>query len=443
VPKPNNPNYKDVEGALATCWVLEDDPHSAFVKASFYVRQYEWDIQKVEQYPQVVRLEHFEGRDLGTEQYHIAEKHGIACALAAWARDGESSFGPVQLSPSHPINLQSYLSGIQKHRRRGRCLHFSAGNRCTRIIEAHSIQKNGVLSLVAEHGKVYAPSKSFGDIKKNGGKVVLSKQGISSVSTFRGFCSKHDNEVFSPIDKGPVVPTKEQVLLYAYRSLCRELFVKEYSVCFYEEQLQEVPQDSICHDMYDGLRHGTDIGLKNLKYHKILFDECINEQSFSRMQYVIFRTQQNPKVVFSGLIYPDYDFLGRQLQDLRDHSEPWDLLSFSFVPFDVGWGFLLAWHSNSSKQCVPFVKSLATRIHDGESVGELLFRFVIAGCENIAVNPSWWESLSGKERDAVESTASYGADILKISREDYLATGLGNVAGWEFEYVISKMEQED
>lgn len=441
-PTTYNPHNSEVEGALATCWVLEDDPQSAYAKAAFNIQKYYWKILKVEHEPRVVTLADFADRDIGTEHFLIAQKHGISTAFAAWSRDGGKPSGPIQHSYPDLNDLEEHLSKIRKSKRKGRCLHFDAGSRCTHIVDAHSIQKNGALSLIAENGKVIAPSRNYTDFRHNQGTIALSLQGIGKVSTFRGFCAAHDNDVFAPIDKGPVVPTREQVLLYAYRSICRELFVKEYSAVLYAEQAKQVPPDSVVHELLNGMRMGTEIGLKSLQYHKQIFDECINERLFSKMCYVLFCTGQKPNVVFSGVIYPDFDFLGRQLQSLADYTKPWGLLAFSFVPLEEGWGLLLSWHSTSSGACIPFMRSLATRIHENGDGGEFLFRFVIAGCENMAVNPTWWRSLSDDQRTAIEHTVFHGADVLKMPRADYLAAGLENVAAWNFEKVISQMEPE-
>lgn len=148
-----------------------------------------------------------------------------------------------------------------------------------------------------------------------------------------------------------------------------------------------------------------------------------------------------PAVVFSGLFFPDFDFLGRQLQDLSDHSTTLDLLTFSFVPMDQGWGILFAWLSESSGACVPFMKSLATRIYEDGKLGDHLFRLVILSCENMAMRPQWSESLAERARIAITKAASYGADTFASIRHDYLARGLENISGWKFDSVIYDMDR--
>lgn len=54
---------------------------------------------------------------------------------------------------------------IKQERNRGRCLHFANGIQCNKIISAHSIQKQGQLSLIAEEGHVYQLNADFSTLK--------------------------------------------------------------------------------------------------------------------------------------------------------------------------------------------------------------------------------------------------------------------------------------
>jgi len=432
IPTAANPRANDIEGALALCWILDDDPRAALAKASCKVRQYGWDIVEVEDCPVVTTRDNFIERDLGLEQYDRAQEQGMAMAFIAWSKDGHSSYGPFALELSDGLVLESCLSDVARLKRKGRCLHFDAGSRCTEVIRAHSIQKNGALSLIADHGTVYALSKNFGDIKRHKGTLAFTKQGINQVSTFRGFCEKHDNELFEPIDNFPVVPTQQQILLYAYRSICKEIRAKELNVSLYERHAGQLDGG--------GLHEATRFGLDNLIRQKEKFDKSLRTRAFGDVRSVLFCSQQDPCLVFSGLIYPEFDFLGNALQDLSDHSALLDLLTFSFVPTEKGWGILFAWHEDSSKACVDFMKSLATVTCEGGSLGDHLFRLVVSNCDNMAIRPQWWESLTEHDRTEMARVATVQADVFAPSRHDYLMSGLTEIADWNFEKVISDMD---
>jgi len=217
-PTNDNEHFNLVKGAIASCWVQENDPQIACSKAEFHVSKYDWKVEEIECLPVDVTDEHFVERDIGQEQYLRAQEEGIAIIYTAWAKDGKTSAGPLLLSPSYNFSLSCLLKKQKQLANKGRCLHYESGHRCEEIIKAHSIQRNRALSAIADKGHVYRLSANIGSLKKNKGQLTFEKCGINRVSTFLGFCRKHDNALFEPIDNLPLVPTDQQVLLYAYRS---------------------------------------------------------------------------------------------------------------------------------------------------------------------------------------------------------------------------------
>ena len=131
---------------------------------------------------------------------------------------------------SRPVRqeiLQRFYSVWEK----GHCLHPKAGRQTcsSRIISAHTIRRNGDLGVIAKNGHVYSLMKHgplFGRSARDTSHAV-NKVGIKEASTFRGFCSKHDNELFAPIERNPFRATPEQIALLGYRTLCYELLMKE------------------------------------------------------------------------------------------------------------------------------------------------------------------------------------------------------------------------
>lgn len=165
----------------------------------------------------MVTEEDYQQKEMALERFKHAQAHRVAIAFEAWSKDGKTSLEAIRLESSEDFIIGNYLSDIAELKRTGRCLHFDAGITCTNPIDAHSIQKNGALSVIAQNGRVYVPSKNFSDTKRNLGQVVFAKRGIDAASTFRGFCGKHDNEIFQPIDDQPLAPSSEHILCLSWR----------------------------------------------------------------------------------------------------------------------------------------------------------------------------------------------------------------------------------
>lgn len=102
------------------------------------------------------------------------------------------------------------------------------GCRNMHIIKAHTVQKKGGLSEIAENGNVYTFNgfnPEFLNIFSARNNLELGRSsdtgnhfwpgpeliGINRASTITAFCSEHDREIFAPIDMGRIVPTSEQI----------------------------------------------------------------------------------------------------------------------------------------------------------------------------------------------------------------------------------------
>lgn len=99
---------------------------------------------------------------------------------------------------------------------------------CTdKIINAHSLTKSLSLERIAEKGHVYGfKNKDLFSFFKSDGFIKLRKLGIRTASTFKGFCSYHDDYLFSSIEKDDFVLSVEQILALFYRSFALEYYKK-------------------------------------------------------------------------------------------------------------------------------------------------------------------------------------------------------------------------
>ena len=68
-------------------------------------------------------------------------------------------------------------------------------------------------------------------------KLVLKKIGINNASTFTGFCQKHDDQLFSSLEKETFAKTEEQCFKLAFRSFAREYYTKSAMVDMYDAHI--------------------------------------------------------------------------------------------------------------------------------------------------------------------------------------------------------------
>lgn len=113
-------------------------------------------------------------------------------------------------------------------------------NNCNDIINAHSIQNNGVLSKLAEEGKVIQIEDHIIDITNR--RELL--KGRNEATTFRGFCKVHD-EIFNPIEtKEYEYGNLQQNYLFAYRAFAKSYTNNLTSKNFYDEWIEKLVNNS-------------------------------------------------------------------------------------------------------------------------------------------------------------------------------------------------------
>lgn len=122
--------------------------------------------------------------------------------------------------PSFRDELVSHYFKLAKSEYR-RCL--SPGMSCTsKVIRAHSIQNSKVLDLLARNGHVKAITKRLSAERPP--DFSFEEIGRNQATTFTGFCSFHDTEIFRPIDTADFDRNNpEHIFLMAYRSIAREM----------------------------------------------------------------------------------------------------------------------------------------------------------------------------------------------------------------------------
>ena len=87
------------------------------------------------------------------------------------------------------------------------CLHPRAPHECRGyIVKAHSIARSQHLRPIAKNDEVYVLNWHPVDYRRADGLPPLKLTNIRSATTFQGFCSGHDKELFSPIEhRGDIV----------------------------------------------------------------------------------------------------------------------------------------------------------------------------------------------------------------------------------------------
>ena len=322
----------------------------------------------------------------------------------------------IQAQPGIQETLQRFHRVYEK----GRCVHLEASPQtCSpKIISAHTIQRNGGLSIIARNGHVYNLLKHgsmFEDSTWDTNSGV-NKVGIKEASTFKGFCSKHDNELFAPVEKEPFVGTTEQIALLGYRAVCYELLMKEYLLRVDElfkdmdkgqpPPVQQFHQEALFYRDSGAEKAIEEIVLQKRRYEKMIFSKNYTNLA----HYVVFFTSI-PEVMCSGVTQGTHDFLGNKIAELGHLSASADWQTLSLIATDDGGAAVFTWLAdrNRSHNVMMSLNGLpeADQPH-------AIVRFVFEFFENTYFSPEWWDGLDKqvqvrlKERQLREIVGPWG-----------------------------------
>lgn len=264
------------------------------------------------------------------------------------------------------------------------CLHPDAPQNCRgRIVNAHTIQKTGGLTKIAQDGHVLRPDP-YTD------PTEITRIGINKASTFTGFCEFHDDKLFAPIEKFPLKLTRRHAFLLTFRVISRELFLKRRAVEL------SVPDGAPFPQFLLSYQEGVRVAIRDLQMVHDEMGKALTNLHYRDTSYFAIEFNRIPGILCSGASNIEYDFHGNRLQYLT-RQEPLECITFSLLPFGKDRGVaIFAWFGKSSVN-KKFIRSLATL--PDKDLPDAFVRFAFQSLENIFLAPNWWNSLS----DSVKS----------------------------------------
>jgi hypothetical protein len=332
----------------------------------------------------------------------------------------------TELSEGELIGMAS------SHKIDKKCFHPLAGKyTCNgKIIRSHTISKSSSLKKVSRNGKVLHFNPSMNSLLANNGRLSIVEVGINQASTFPGFCKKHDKELFSPIEDRAFQCDEYSSFLLGYRALTREIFEKESAIAFVP-QMRSVDrgkspeQQYFVQDMLDAYLKGSELGIRDLKANKEAYDIAFKENDYSSSKYYMISFSNIPNLLYSGAVYPEYDFRGNALQVLG-HGEQLDHISVNAVSTPAGGCVVFQWMRDSDVN-LDFVRSLHGL--DEKRKASAITQFAFESFENLYIEPTWWESL-GNRQNSLENRVMCGSSSRNHESKCFVPDGT-NYHNWD------------
>jgi hypothetical protein len=336
-----------------------------------------------------------------------------------------------------PVTIQEILEKQKEVWGKEYCLHPQASHHTCQgqIVQAHTIQRSGVLDRIAQNGQVYTFQPDYSAFPHTWQLKACLVGVRKKASTFTGFCAHHDNSTFEPIENQPFQFTMEQIFLLAYRAVCREIFAKRAQVGMQPFQRtldrgKTLQEQEVIQDLLTQLHNPAVQGQKDIEHHKGLYDTALVNKDFSDVHYYAIQFQDTPDIMCSGARLFDVDFEGSQLQCLDQMDKNLDGFSFSLVGINNGGAAIISWLGNSAVGTA-FIRSLDAI--PGNKVSHAIVRLAFGSFENTFFSPHWWDGLTTKARERIQERVSFAVGLWD---PDYLKDDGLRLVNWR---VIKRM----
>ena len=294
---------------------------------------------------------------------------------------------------------------------------FDEGDDCSeKIIRSHSIQNSFILDQLEIDNHL-----SIFDYAANG-KIQFKKIGRNNASTFTGFCSFHDSNLFKPIDfnseSDVSTLSSEHFVLFHYRTLCREYWSKLNAIKVFNMMSEAIEnqdtasltkiypflsgQQNLSWDFLNGemlqmALLGQSMGAGDVEpYYESLRYQIENKKYHLTKGVHFIIPSKEIKFAVSSFLSPVCDFDGNKMNDFA--GKVIHFLGLNIFPHNGDTQVILTWHKKSNYEC--FGKQLEAMSVPEKEIQ--LSKFILAHCENIVFSPSYTDNLDNTKLEKIE-----------------------------------------
>jgi hypothetical protein len=211
------------------------------------------------------------------------------------------------------------------------------------------------------------------------GRWTLKNKGIKQTKSFKGFCSYHDNKLFSSFEKRKFIADKQQLLDLSLRSVCRELYQKKCSLYFIEELAKRYPDSRLKQTQNGYLKHTQEM-IRSLKY---LYNGIQRNYRFFTF---IIKTTPVP-INTAGVMFPSHTWNKELIQSKTrtQHGFIYNLITLE----DCSYFIVSTVESKHSNVDHKFMMSLDTLPNNDLLISYLIQSFLFFN-DIFVIKPSWY-----------------------------------------------------
>jgi len=329
--------------------------------------------------------------------------------------------------PAEVLIMEKMRSSMKKS-----CMHPDKEKCKGRIKEAHALQNNKIISLLAgseRHVYMLNTKKQPLLIPLDNGEVVpiveMSKVSANDATTETCFCDYHDNVAFSVIEKGApdLDETSEKMkFVYAYKAFIFEYYKQMMAFDIFQNNFKENSTAFQSPEMI-GMYRMFQLKKKEFEPVKQHYDRQLMSNTFEGITTCVIRVPEQIKFAGYAYIAPDYDLNGKRIK----HTIKGIMHRIAITTFpEKTQSWLLL-------SCLESEKYIYDKLFDQletASIDKLKFYINMVlplYSENMVLNPSLWKAWDEETQMAYTYYANiHGPEALRIGMG--IGFGLKNAA---------------
>lgn len=250
---------------------------------------------------------------------------------------------------------------------------------CNELINAHSIQNNGVLDFVAEGSQTMLHRRLEFNENRETELISFEKIGRNAATTFRsGMCGNHDKELFRCIeDEAFHAENKKQLLTFAIRSLLKEIYTKEH-ITGISNTVFDGDESNPFSIGYNQANDTLAEAKRNLR--KVYVHE---KRQFKDFETKVFVFDAPYKIACSSLISPWFGFEGEEICSIELNPKTQPMLYVNIFPNNGKTYVLLGTYKDESPAFQKFFKHLKSL--NFSNLKKALSAVIVCYCQNMVI----------------------------------------------------------
>jgi hypothetical protein len=286
---------------------------------------------------------------------------------------------------------------------------FDGTNCSGKPIASHSIARSEQLECIAENGAVCvwnsSISRCFHLMDESGGakKSSFEPWGVRRASTFEGFCSYHDTQLFNRIDK-PIVAFDDEVILQLhYRAMSYEFFHKKTSIEFLKKLLSsEEAYYNPLYEMLDATKERDVIALNDLKQELSVCERAMVTKNANKdVKATVFSFDDMAPIMCTGGWAPAHTIDKKKMLFQEDMKSLAPLIGLTLgIDANNKSFWALTYTADKNVYVQEFIRNLQK--YKDKRLLDIAVLFCLQKSQNSCCRPSWYNNLQKWRKDFIE-----------------------------------------